>query len=71
MVRDTEAGKDLDDIPSWKENIDSKITSNAKLSTKQREKLEVLLQKYQDVFKSSLEKPRPSSISYTLLIAVL
>ena len=48
MVRDTEAEEDLDDIPSWKENIDSKITINGKLSTKQREQL----QKYQDVFKS-------------------
>ena len=39
-------------IPSWKENFDSKITINGNLSTKQREHLEVLLQKYWDVFKS-------------------
>ena len=51
MARDTEAEKDLDDIPSWKENIDSKITINGKLSTKQKEQLEVLLQKYPDVLK--------------------
>ena len=52
MARDTEAEEDVEDIPSWKENIDSKITINGKLSTKQKEQLEVLLQKYQDVFKS-------------------
>ena len=52
MARDTEDEEDVDDIPSWKENIDSKITINGKLSTKQKEQLEVLLQKYQDVFKS-------------------
>ena len=46
MARDTEAEEDVDDIPSWKENIDSKITINGKLSTKQKEQLEVLLQKY-------------------------
>ena len=51
MARDTEAEEDVDDIPSWKENIDSKITINGKLSTKQKEQLEVLLQKYQDVLK--------------------
>ena len=51
MARDTEAEEDVDDIPSWKENIDSKITINGKLSTKQKEQLEVLLQKYQDALK--------------------
>ena len=42
MVRDTETEEDLDDIPSWKENFDSNITINGKLSTKQREQLEGL-----------------------------
>ena len=52
MVRDTEAEEQLDDIPSRKENFDSRIKINGELSTKQREQLEVLMQKYQDVFKS-------------------
>ena len=43
MARDTEAEEDIDDIKSWKENIDSKITISGKLSTKQKEQLEVLL----------------------------
>ena len=51
MARDTEAEEDVDDIPSWKENINLKITINGKLSTEQKVQLEVLLQKYQDVLK--------------------
>ena len=62
---------ELDYVPSWKEDGGSEciVGEQSSLCTEQKEQLEVLLQKYQDVFKVSLGKPKPSSTSYTLLMA--
>ena len=56
-VKDSESGEELDDVPSWKEDGGSEcmVDEQSSLCTEQKEQLEVLLQKYQDVFKS---KPR-------------
>ena len=57
-VKDSESGEELDDVPSWKEDGGSECTVSEQLDTEQREQLEVLLQKYQDVFKSKPGKTK-------------
>ena len=71
MVRDIDAEEDSDDIPSWRENSDSKVTVNEKLTMEQRKWLELLLQEYQDVFKGKPGKPMPLNTLYTTLMIVL
>ena len=41
------ANGEENDIPSWRENGDSKM--NLKLTTEQKKQLEILLEKFQDV----------------------
>ena len=57
-VKDSESGEELDDVPSWKEDGGSECMVSEQLDTEQREQLEVLLQKYQDVFKSKPGKTK-------------
>ena len=50
-------GEELDDVPSWREDDGSKCVIG-KLCAGQREQLEGLLQKYQEVFKNKPEKTK-------------
>ena len=58
-VKDSESGEELDDVPFWMEDNGSECTvGDEQVCLEQRGQLEVLLQKYQDVFKSKPGKTK-------------
>ena len=57
-IKDSESGEELDDVPFLKKDGGLECMMGEKLCTEQREQLEMLLHKYQDVFKSKPGKTK-------------